>query len=146
MNVMIWPSASLISLSTALSRSSNWPRYFGAGDERGDVERDELLVLQRLGDVAGDDALGEALDDGGLADAGLADEHGVVLGAAGEHLADPADLGVAPDDGVELAGARDLGEVDAELLEGGLLLLVRRRSALHVGHRISPENSKLESS
>ena len=26
-NVMIWPSASSISLSTAFSRSSNWPRY-----------------------------------------------------------------------------------------------------------------------
>ena len=64
-----------------------------AGDEGGDVERDELLVLQRLGDVARDDALREPLDDGGLADAGLADEHGVVLGAAGEHLADAADLG-----------------------------------------------------
>ena len=73
------------------------------GDERGDVERDELLVLERVGDVARDDALREALDDGGLADAGLADEHGVVLGAAGEHLADAPDLAVAPDDGVELA-------------------------------------------
>ena len=40
------------------------------------------LVLQALGHVALDDALGEALDDGGLADAGLADEHRVVLGAA----------------------------------------------------------------
>ena len=78
----------------------------GAGDERREVERDELLVLERLGDVARDDALREPLDDGGLADAGLADEHGVVLGAAGEHLADAADLGVAPDHRVELARLR----------------------------------------
>ena len=46
-------------------------------------------------------------DDGGLADTGVTDEHGVVLGPAAEHLHDPADLGVTPDDGVEaaLAGA-----------------------------------------
>ena len=53
----------------------------GAGDHRRQVERDEALVAERLGHVALDDALREALDDGGLADAGLADEHRVVLGA-----------------------------------------------------------------
>ena len=41
MNVMTSPSASVISLSTALSRSSNSPRYFAPGDHRADVERDE---------------------------------------------------------------------------------------------------------
>jgi hypothetical protein len=54
----------------------------GAADERTEVERVELLVVQRLGHVVGHDLLGQALDDGGLADAGLADEHRVVLGAA----------------------------------------------------------------
>ena len=53
----------------------------GPGDHRAEVEGDEPLAAQGLGDVAVDDALGEALDDGGLADAGLADEDGVVLGA-----------------------------------------------------------------
>ena len=54
----------------------------GAGDERAEVERDDALVLERLGHVAAHDALGEALDDGRLADARLADEHRVVLGPA----------------------------------------------------------------
>ena len=54
----------------------------GAGDQRAEVERVELLAVQRLGHVVVDDVCGEALDDGGLADAGLADEHRVVLGAA----------------------------------------------------------------
>ena len=54
----------------------------GAGDHRGQVQRDQPLAPQGLGHVAGDDALGQTLDDGGLADAGLADQHGVVLGAA----------------------------------------------------------------
>ena len=74
-----------------------------AGHHRPEVERDQRLVAQRVGHVAGHDALGEALDHGGLADAGLADEHRVVLGPPGQHLHDPADLGVPADDRVELA-------------------------------------------
>jgi hypothetical protein len=88
-----------------------------AGDERAEVEGVELLVLERLGHGAADDVLGQALDDGGLADAGLADEDRVVLGAAGQHLHDPLDLLLAPDDRVELALPRGLGEVATELVE-----------------------------
>ena len=89
----------------------------GARDHRAEVERDQPLVLQRLGHVPGDDALGQALDHGGLADAGLADQHRVVLGAPGQHLHHAADLGVPADHRVELAGAGALGEVDAVLLQ-----------------------------
>ena len=94
-----------------------------AGDHRADVERDEALVAQALGHVALDDAPGQALGDGGLADAGLADEHRVVLRAAREHLDDAADLLVAADDRVELALAGVLGEVAPVLLERLVLLL-----------------------
>ena len=51
----------------------------GAGEHRGDVERDQPLVLEAFGHVAVGDARREALDDGGLADARFADEHRVVL-------------------------------------------------------------------
>ncbi len=51
----------------------------GARDHPGQVERDHALVLQRFGNVAGRDALREALDDRGLAGARLPDEDGVVL-------------------------------------------------------------------
>src|SRR5690606_38440825 len=89
------------------------------------------------GDVARDDALREALDDGGLADAGLADQHGVVLRAPGEHLADTADLGVAADHRVELALSGAVGEVDPELLEGALrLLLPGHLGGVHVAPEI----------
>ena len=81
------------------------------------------LFLQPFGHVAADDALGQPLDDGGLADAGLADEHRVVLGAAREHLDDAADLLVAADDRVELALARQLGQVAAVALERLVLAL-----------------------
>jgi hypothetical protein len=59
-------------------------------------------LSERLGHVAHGDALRDALDDRRLADARVADEHGVVLGAAAEHLQRAADLLVAADDRVEL--------------------------------------------
>ena len=91
----------------------------GAGDEGADVQRDQRRLLQRLRHVAARDALGQALDDGGLADAGLADEDRVVLGAAREDLDDALDLLLAADDRVELVGARGGRQVDAELVDGG---------------------------
>ena len=89
----------------------------GAGDQRAKVERDDALVLESLGHVAAHDALGEALDDGGLAHARLADQHGVVLGPPAEDLDDAPDLFVAADDRVELAVARVARQVAAVLLE-----------------------------
>ena len=112
MKVMIWPAESVISLSTALSRSSNSPRYLAPATIEPRSSAIDALAAQRLRDVAGDDPLGQALDDRRLADAGLADEHRVVLGAPGEHLHDAADLGVPADHRVELALAGALGEVD----------------------------------
>ena len=52
----------------------------GSRHQGAEVENHELFVLEGLGHVAVDDPLGEALDDRGLADAGLADKDGVVLG------------------------------------------------------------------
>ena len=60
----------------------------GAGDDEREVEGEDALVGEEAGNVAVGDALGEAFDDGGLADAGLADEDGIVLGAAAEDLDD----------------------------------------------------------
>ena len=106
-----------------------------AGDERAEVERVELLVLQGLRHVAAHDRQREALDDGGLADAGLTDQHGVVLGAAGEDLHDPLHLLLAPDHRVELAVARGLREVAAELVED-LRALVGRGVVATDGDRL----------
>jgi hypothetical protein len=88
-----------------------------AGDHRGEVERDQPLVAQAFRHVAGNDALGEAFDDRGLSDAGLADEDRVVLGTAGKDLNHAPDLGVAPDDRIGLPVLRSRGEVDAVLLK-----------------------------
>ena len=89
----------------------------GAGDHGREIECDETLVLQALGHVALGDTSGETLGDGGLADAGLTDEHRVVLGPTGQDLDGAPDLVVAPDDGIETTVTGGLGEVRAELLE-----------------------------
>jgi hypothetical protein len=91
----------------------------GAGHHAGEVERDDAHAAQRVGDVGGGDAAGQALHDRGLAHAGLADEHRVGLPAAGEDLDDLLDLLVAADDRVDAALAGVFGEVVAELVERG---------------------------
>ncbi len=95
----------------------------GAGDHGAEVEGDQPLVLEPLGHVAAHDALGQPLDDGRLAHAGLADQHGVVLGAPRQHLHDAADFLVAADHRIELALPRQLGEVPRVALERLVLLL-----------------------
>ena len=89
----------------------------GPGHQGAEVQGVQLLAPQGLGHVAGDDALGQALDDGRLAHARLADEHRVVLGAPGQHLHDPLDLALAADHRVELVLPGQLGEVAAELVQ-----------------------------
>ncbi len=93
-------------------------RHHGA-----DVDGDQALAAQTLGHVAGHDALGQALHDGRLAHAGLADEDGVVLGAPRQHLHHAADLLVAADHGIELALASQLGQVLPVALERLVLVL-----------------------
>jgi hypothetical protein len=105
-----------------------------AGDHHRQVEDHDALVVQHLGGLAVDDALGQALDDGGLADAGLAEQHRVVLGAARQDLDDALDLVGAADHRVELAVARAFGQVAAEGVEGGRLRLAGlRRGASRLG-------------
>ncbi len=82
------------------------------------VERHDALVLEALGYIPRDDAVGEPLDDGGLAHTRIADQHRVVLAPTGQHLHHAADLGVPANDGVELAFARILSEVACVLREG----------------------------
>ena len=125
MNRMIWPSADVHLGEDALQPLLELAAILRAGDERAHVERQQLLVLEALRHVAIDDAEREALDDRGLADAGLADQHRVVLGAAGEHLDGAADLLVAADHRVELAVAGLRGEVAGVFLQRVILVLGR---------------------
>ena len=90
---------------------------FRAREERAYVQREHALVLQTFGNVTADDALGQTFDDRGLADAGLADEHRVVLRAPREHLDHAADLFIAPDDRIDLALASKIGQIATVLVE-----------------------------
>ena len=72
------------------------------------------------------DLLGQALHNGGLAHAGLAQEDGVVLAAAAEDLDDALDLGLAADEVVEDAPLGHFREVAGELGQKGVLLLLLR--------------------
>jgi hypothetical protein len=83
----------------------------GAGHHGVDVEFDQTLVAQRLGHFTGDHALRQSFDDGGLADAGLTNQHRVVFLAPGQHLDGGLDLLRTADHRVELAVARHLGQV-----------------------------------
>ena len=100
----------------------------GTSDHGAQVERDDVVIFQAGRNVAGDDALRQAFDDGGFADAGLADEHGVVLRTAAEHLDGTADLLGTADDRVELALARLLRKVLTVLVQG-----IELRLALLIG-------------
>ncbi len=109
-----------------------------AGDKRAHVEREDGLVLESLRHVPAHDALGEPLGDGRLADARLADQHGVVLGLAREDADDVADLVVAPDHGVKLvvAGAlHEVGAVFGERVVGALWVVPGDGGGLHLAER-----------
>ena len=99
----------------------------GAGHQRAHVQGDDPLVLQALRHVAVDDPQGQPLDDGRLAHARLADQHGIVLRPPRKDLDHAADLLVAADHRVELALPGPLDQVDAVALQGlelGLGVLV----------------------
>ena len=114
---MMLPSADGDFLQHGLQPLLELAAVFGARDQRAHVERQQLLVLQAFRHVAVEDAQRQALDDGGLADAGLADQHRIVLGAAGQHLDGAADFLVAADHRIELAVARGLGQVAGIFLQ-----------------------------
>ena len=95
------------------------PAVLGARHQRAHVQGHQAHALEALGHVALADALGQALDDGGLAHAGLADQDRVVLGAPRQDLHHALDFLLATDQWVQLAFAGELGEVAAELVEDG---------------------------
>ena len=99
----------------------------GPGDHRPQVELHQPLVLEPLGHVAPEDALGQAFDDGRLARARLADQYRVILGPAAEHLDHAPDLFVAADHRVQLAAPGQVGQITTVLFQGLVGALRRLR-------------------
>ena len=91
---------------------------FGPGDKRAHVQGKELAALQPFGHVALDDAEGKPLDDGRFAHARLADEHGIILGAARKNADNAAYFRIAADDRIHLALARHFHKVAGVLVQG----------------------------
>ncbi len=98
-----------------------------AGDDQRDIECQDTFVGEEVRHVAVDDLLRKPFDDRGLADARLADQHRVVLGAAAEHLLHPLELVIASDERIELVLHRGFGQVAAELGEQRRFLDARER-------------------
>ena len=103
---------------------------FRTGDQGSHVEGDELTVLQGLGHIAIHDALRQSLNNGGLADPGFADQHGVVFGAPAEDLDGAPDLLVATDHRVQLSvtgGGRQVPSVLLKRFIGPFRVLIGHR-------------------
>ena len=123
MKVMTSPSASVISFSTAFRRSSNSPRYLAPATIEPMSRPMTRFPFKPSGTSPSTIRWASPSTMAVLPTPGLADEDRVVLGPAGQHLDDPADLLVAADDRVHLPLAGQGGQVPAVLLEGleGLL-------------------------
>jgi hypothetical protein len=79
----------------------------------------------------------EPFDDRGLADAGLADQHGIVLGPALQHLDRAPDFLVAPDHRIELALLGAFGHVD-----GVLRQRLARVLGVRIGHVLAAAQAR----
>ena len=99
------------------------PAILRASHQRAHVERQELLVLQALGHVAFDDALGQAFGNRRLADAGLTNQYGIVLGPARQHLDCAADLLVAADHRIDFSLGSSFRQIAGIALQGIVALL-----------------------
>src|SRR5580693_3518042 len=109
---------------------------FCARQHGAQIQSHYTLVLQPFGYVAGNDALCQTFHNGGLAHAGLSDQHRIVLGTPGEDLNHAADLFVAADYGIQLAATSLLGQVTGIALERLILFLgILIRYLLRSPHR-----------
>mmetsp|Transcript_72869 Transcript_72869/g.122718 ORF Transcript_72869/g.122718 Transcript_72869/m.122718 type:complete len:252 (+) Transcript_72869:1442-2197(+) len=87
------------------------------------VQLYDLLVRQGLWHFTQHNPKGNAFGDGRLPDARLPDKDGVVLAAAPKNLGDALHLLVPPNQGIQLSGPGQFGDVGTEVLEGGASLV-----------------------
>ena len=117
---------------------------FGTGQQRGHIERQDLFTLEGFRHFFVDDALGQAFDDGGLANTRFADEDGVVLAAALQNLDRATDFIIAADDRIQLAQAGALGQIQTVFLERFALAFgIRRIDVLPTAHGLNSQLQRL---
>ena len=89
------------------------------------IECHDAFVGNHVWHLAPDDALRQPLDEGRFADAGLANQNGIVLLSSGENLRHALYLPAASDDGVQHAVACRLRQVSAEVVDDGRIAFGR---------------------
>ena len=96
------------------------------GHQSAHVQTEHDAVLQVFGHIAAHDTLCKALCNGGLANAGLTDQAGVVLGLTGQDADHVADFLIAANDGVQLLLAGKVYQILTVFLQGvvGILRVV----------------------
>ena len=90
---------------------------FGPRQHAGQIQRNHPLVPKYFGNVSLDNQLGQTFHNGAFAHAGLADEHGVILGAPRKNLHNALDFPAAADDGIQFPRPGRLGQIPGELIQ-----------------------------
>lgn len=85
---------------------------FRTGNQSRQIQNQQAFVTQGFRYFAVDDALRQTFDDGGFTHTGFANQHGVVFGAALQHLNRAADFIITTDNGVELTVSGALGQIE----------------------------------
>ena len=88
----------------------------GAGHHPGQIQGEQTLFSQRLRHLTRGDALCQPLRHRGLAHPRLADEAGVILGAAAEDVDHPTDLLLPSHHGIQHPRPCQSGEIPPELV------------------------------
>ena len=75
----------------------------GTGNQSGQVQQEHLFVPQFVGDFTGSNPLGKTFGNGGFANAGLANQAGIVLLPAVQNLNHPLRLHIPADDLIQFS-------------------------------------------
>src|SRR5262245_29312575 len=78
---------------------------FCAGDDQRKIEHQNTLAFEKCRNVAVHHSLRQAFDDGGLADAGLADQNRIIFCAAAKNFYEAFDLMLTADQRIEFSGS-----------------------------------------
>ena len=105
----------------------------GPGDQSPQIKGNQATTLERIGHLPGHDPLGQQFGDRRFTYAWFTNQHRIVLAAPGEHLNQPADVGIAADHRIQHPGPGQGSEIPAELIEGTGLRQVLQRGGRRWG-------------
>src|SRR5262249_28340621 len=89
-----------------------------ASHQRANIEGQQALASQRLGNFPSHKALSQPINDSGFSDARLTNKSGIVFRATREDLNDTLNLLMTTNNGIKCTGAGSGGQVHAHLIDG----------------------------